>query len=694
MTESNVHPLPVAPNGEMMRSFISRLFEHAGMTGLVEVSWTSTRSPHKLSGAKLFDLADLDLAAEEAATLNASPSRNVYVSAGLRNPDTPTQERAKDSDVFACVAFWCDFDEPRALERGLEEAININLPPQMIVHTGHEPHTRGQLWWILDEPCTDLALHNRLIRALTVQLNGDRAVTNPSRVMRVAGSVAWPLKAGRVLEMTSLADVKPVKPYELSYFEWRLDQCGATQQDMLAPQIPTPTISAGSGYNFNSATAQVDLEALIAQARKPHEWHNAALTATAHLIARGTPPEVALDMLTPMLQQPGYTHQRTRQELKVMIDGAFKKYAPPQLQPVIEPVATETNPFLSIDQLLAMPPPEWILDGYLQKQGMSALFAPPGAFKSFVALDIALSVAYGLDWHGHAVKQRKVLYICAEGQYGFGTRALAWRHHRANDQSTDQFHVLPVAINLLDPGNVASLIDAITLYLDGVGLIIIDTLARSFGAGDENSTKDMNAYVHGAGKLVECGCHVMHVHHSGKDESKGERGSSVFRAALDTLIQLDREPGSDVVTVVMRKQKDAPELKPMNLAVVVAEAVHPLTGEIVSSRVPTFSEVVENAPAGTADDPLAGLSKVQRKLLQMVVNGEGSVSVLARAAGVDSSNCRRALRRLSDRKLIEANEDGFWREIISKQILAGQTDWQRTLDGLKVAEGDKNAVDN
>lgn len=665
MTESNIHPLPVAPNGDMMRDFILRLFEHAGMTGLVEVSWTSTRAPHKLSGARLFDLADLDLAAEEAAKLNASPSRNVYVSAGLRKPETPTQERAKDDDVFACVAFWCDFDEPRALEQGLQEAININLPPHLVVHTGHEPHTRGQLWWILDEPCTDLALHNRLIRALTVQLKGDRAVTNPSRVMRIAGSVAWPLKAGRVLEMTSLAEnnTERNKPYELSYFEWRLDQCGATQQDLLQPQMPVSTVQQTQALDFNGASAQVDLDALITQARKPGQWHNAALTATAHLIARGTPPDVALDMLTPMLQQPGFTYQRTRQELKVMIEGAFKRgFAPaPQAQPSIAPeLLAEQSPFMSISQLINMPPVEWIIEGYLQKIAMSALFAPPGAFKSFVALDMALSVAYGVPWHGFATQQRKVLYVVAEGLHGFGARALAWQQHRVNGADTDQFHVLPVPVNFMDPANVDLLIEKIQQYLNGVGLVVIDTVARNFGPGDENSTKDMNAYVAGSTRLMACGCHVMHVHHSGKDETKDERGSSAFRAALETALKLDREPGSDVVTLITRKQKNGPELKPIRLAVVTAEAAHPDTGEILTSRVPTAQEAVENPPSAPTDDQLARLSKTQREILKLVRSGTGSVTVLAMDAGVDKSNARRTLMRLADRKLVKQRNDGFW----------------------------------
>jgi len=68
---------------------------------------------------------------------------------------------------------------------------------------------------------------------------------------------------------------------------------------------------------------------------------------------------------------------------------------------------------------------------------------------------------------------------------------------------------------------------------------VVDTLARSMGAGDENSTQDMNAMVRNFDRLrVATGCHVMVVHHSGKNKAAGARGSSALRAATDTEIEI------------------------------------------------------------------------------------------------------------------------------------------------------------
>ena len=77
-------------------------------------------------------------------------------------------------------------------------------------------------------------------------------------------------------------------------------------------------------------------------------------------------------------------------------------------------------------------------------------------------------------------------------------------------------------------------------------LIIIDTLARTFGGGDENKQNDMNAYVSAVDRLKKAtGAHVMIVHHSGVHENARERGSNVLRGAADTVIKVERK-GNDI----------------------------------------------------------------------------------------------------------------------------------------------------
>src|SRR5438309_6030455 len=80
----------------------------------------------------------------------------------------------------------------------------------------------------------------------------------------------------------------------------------------------------------------------------------------------------------------------------------------------------------STAELLAMPPPEWLVENVIPEGGLVGLYAPPESLKSFVSIDLSLCVATGLPWHGHQVQKGFVVYISAEGGGGIGKRILAW----------------------------------------------------------------------------------------------------------------------------------------------------------------------------------------------------------------------------------------------------------------------------
>ena len=55
-----------------------------------------------------------------------------------------------------------------------------------------------------------------------------------------------------------------------------------------------------------------------------------------------------------------------------------------------------------------------------------------------------------------------------------------------------------------------------------MNLLIVDTLAMSFSAGNENDGKDVTQFMtHVAQIWYKLNCHVMVVHHSGKDRARG-----------------------------------------------------------------------------------------------------------------------------------------------------------------------------
>jgi len=226
----------------------------------------------------------------------------------------------------------------------------------------------------------------------------------------------------------------------------------------------------------------------------------------------------------------------------------------------IEPDQVEIFDVMSLKQLQSMPPIKWLVDGLFTRHGLAAMYGPPGCGKTFVALDIALCVASGHSFHGMPVEQGSVLYIAGEGVGGLGKRINAWLGNRGAGHTEAElpFFVLPTAVNLSLQAENEKLLATIAHLEKDAGqfsLVVIDTVARALLGADENSATDMGKFIKACDLVKEhCGCAVLAIHHSGKDSSKGMRGSSALLGAVDTSIKVKK---SEQITLSMDKQKDA-----------------------------------------------------------------------------------------------------------------------------------------
>lgn len=214
----------------------------------------------------------------------------------------------------------------------------------------------------------------------------------------------------------------------------------------------------------------------------------------------------------------------------------------------------------STRELIRMPPPQWQIHNILPLGGLVGLYAPPGVGKTFVAIDMAMSIAAGLPWHGHPVKQGPVLYISAEGGTGIGKRVSAWlRVRRVLDDAPVAWLTESLPVHA-DSDSVDDLMHRIIDETDQVpDLIVIDTLARCFD-GDENQQEDMGRFIGGVDRLRrECEATVMIVHHTRLDGDR-ERGNTAFRGAADTMLYIERHrKNRGQLSLRCNKQKDAEE---------------------------------------------------------------------------------------------------------------------------------------
>lgn len=204
--------------------------------------------------------------------------------------------------------------------------------------------------------------------------------------------------------------------------------------------------------------------------------------------------------------------------------------------------------------------PRQIVEGVLLAGGMSMMFGESNSGKSYLAIHLAICVSLGEAWLGRRTHRMAVLYVAAEGAFSIRVRLLANRKHYG--RAIGAFGLIPCALSLVEPsGDVEDLIDLVRVKAvelgEPIGLIVVDTVARVMGGGDENAAQDMGRLVSAGDRIREAtGAHLLYIHHAGKDASRGARGHSSLRAALDTEIEVTADAGTKTHTAKITKQRD------------------------------------------------------------------------------------------------------------------------------------------
>ena len=142
----------------------------------------------------------------------------------------------------------------------------------------------------------------------------------------------------------------------------------------------------------------------------------------------------------------------------------------------------------------------YVVKGWLNSGAMSVIFGDSNVGKTFFALDLARHIAGGIEWNGRRVAGGPVLYIAAEGGHGFGNRVAA-----IEDREGLPLWILPTSVDLCRPDADTKALIGLIKHLSDIhgpyALIVIDTLARSMGSGDENASPDMGAFVRNLDRL-------------------------------------------------------------------------------------------------------------------------------------------------------------------------------------------------
>ena len=247
--------------------------------------------------------------------------------------------------------------------------------------------------------------------------------------------------------------------------------------------------------------------------------------------------------------RPGRGATEVRAKCRYTLGRLAKGVLPPFIitKPEVTPQgqAGQTAPkgrpaILHLEDVERLPPPEFLIDGLFPAGGLIVVYGPPKSGKTFLVLSACLHLAAGKDWFGHKVRGGCIVYIAGEGVGGLGNRLKAMRSHY-QIPSNIPFYVIPRAINFTDTTAAAYLVKLVrdTVGDEPIAAVIVDTLARSMAGADENSAKEVGVVIAACDVVRdELACAVIPIHHQGKDETRGLRGTSAIRGAVDAAFRV------------------------------------------------------------------------------------------------------------------------------------------------------------
>lgn len=308
--------------------------------------------------------------------------------------------------------------------------------------------------------------------------------------------------------------------------------------------------------------------------------------------------------------------------------------------PSLDDSSSESSPSRRIQLTRAdqieIRPPEWFLYGIIERDSFAQIFGDPGCGKSFLAIDWSCRIATGTPWRNSPVKPGPVVYIAGEGQRGFGRRIRAWQLHNNVSLAEKPLYLSP-AVAMPDPADLLALTTAIDTGIVSLGskpvLIVLDTLARNYGDGDENATKDMSRFVAACDKIRNrYDSTVLVVHHTGHAEKSRARGALALKAALDAEYRLTK---SERLLLTATKMKDAEMPEPLGMELVSVELPgivddfgNPVTSAAIGVLDADTSALVSKANAVASDKrgkwQKIGL-EVARRLIATAEDNQASV---------------------------------------------------------------------
>ena len=281
-------------------------------------------------------------------------------------------------------------------------------------------------------------------------------------------------------------------------------------------------------------------------------------------------------------------------------------------------------------EFLNTPDQRYLLKGIIPDgQGVGTIYGAPGSGKSFFTLDFVVNLSRcdadrPTHWHGHRLAPKSVpsIVVVAEGQAGFTKRlhAALEHYHLTVDDLLIEIVDCGVSLQTSDTDDLITAIRDSGERIGRPGLVVVDTLAATL-LGDENNSEDMGSYLSAVRRLaMATGAFQWVVHHSGKDATRGARGHSSLRGAVDVELEIVRD-ASGARAMICRKSRDDADGEEIGFRLDVINLGTDADGDPRTSCVVVPS--TETPTAKTATRLLSGVARIGLDSLREVIADRG-----------------------------------------------------------------------
>jgi hypothetical protein len=589
------------PNVQDMEAHLRFLFEGVADEALIEIAYTDTTTG-KLNHARLYRVDQIEAAAGEAFLQNKRGS-NLYVGVCPRRPNTAPFGRAADREVLLVQMLWCDWDAPGCAENA--KHLWTPFPPTLLVITGLHPHARLHGYWRI-EPTTDFALAKRVLSSMAEEMNADPQVCNPGRVMRLAGTIAWPVKEGRVQELTKITPMQtPGKPiYSISELEKRF---ATASRMMLQPpkewKIDTE-IKLASGGSLGITTPPLD------DGRERYMRDTVMACLTEYIGAYGAAPtgNELYEMTWPQYSEhvsfarPGrgadellskchYAVERLNSGHLGTLDEHIAKYqakakslngsgAPHQPQITVPPQRFSVFNFTGLKREIVEEEPDYIEPGFASLGGFVCVAGPPKSMKSWFLQDMLISCATGTSFLNNTFQVPRPLK-CFWLQAEMAPKLLRQRARATGFFSEAHQQLLTTNLLISDRFRMILNADGVKAVADIINqgprpdVIAIDPLQNVFDAESEGDNTQMMTFLTGRleplRQLVNPDAAIILAHHTRKvaiedmarDPFVCLRGASALRGYYDSCVVIYRSSEEGKARKVHFEMRAGVEPEPM-----------------------------------------------------------------------------------------------------------------------------------